>query len=378
MDTAAVSSKILIIGCYGLAGQKLIRHLLTETDAHLILAGRNPQRVTETALLFATNEYRSRIETHVISGDNDETLNRLIAESDILVNATAPGEHNLRFIEACIAGKTDWIDMQLSNELLNAGENLRARIHNAGCCFVIQAGFHPGVPAALVRYAASQFDKLTTANIGAIVRPEKGFPYSSGIHELIAMFADYQADAFVNSQWRKLKPKEFPRFEFRQSFGRERTYPMTLPEMRALPGLIPELKNTGLFIAGWNWFADYLITPLLFLGARFAPKLSAAPLGHLLCWSTRVFAKAPFGTVLQLEASGTRSGKQESLTIFLLHEDEYEFTVIPTVSMIKQVLAGTTRKVGIHMMGLLANPEILLADMEQMGITINKEPFTDK
>ncbi|MBU0691187.1 saccharopine dehydrogenase NADP-binding domain-containing protein [bacterium] len=375
MDSVKASAKIIIVGCYGLAGQKLVRLLLAETDARLVLVGRNSQRVTETAEKYVSGETRSRITTHVLDAASDDAIYALIADADLLVNATAPGAHNRRLIEACIAGRTDWIDMQLSNELLTAEQRLREKIAAAGCCFVIQAGFHPGVPAALVRYAAAQFDQLTTANVGAIVRPEGGFPYSSGIMELIEMFGDYQADAFVDGQWRVLKAREFPKFDFKHGFGRLTTYPMTLPEMRALPDLIPELEHTGLFIAGWNWFADYLVTPLLLLGAKFAPKLSAKPLGHLLSWATRTFAKAPFGTVLQLEAAGTHGGQPAHYSMFLRHEDEYEFTVIPTVSMIKQLLTGTARKPGIHMMGLLTGPETMLADMERMGVVIEKEYF---
>lgn len=377
MDSAQASAKIIIVGCYGLAGQKLVRHLLSETDAQLQLVGRNPQRVTETVERFANAETKHRITAHVLDVAKGDAIFKLIAEAELLVNATAPGAHNRRLIEACIAGRTDWIDLQLSNELLTAEQALSDSIAAAGCCFVIQAGFHPGVPAALVRYAATRFEQLIKADVGAIVRPEGGFQYSSGIDELIAMFADYQADAYVDGEWRVLKAKEFPKFDFRQGFGRLTTYPMMLPEMRALPGLIPELKQTGLFIAGWNWFADYLVTPLLLVGAKLAPQLSAKPLGHLLAWATRAFAQAPYGTVLQLDAAGKQGDRTTQMTLFLRHADEYEFTVIPTVSMIKQMLNGSTRQPGIHLMGLLCDPEALLADMERMGVVIEQEHFND-
>jgi len=37
------------------------------------------------------------------------------------------------------------------------------------CCFIADGGFHPGLPAALVRYVAPHFDRLEKANVGSVI-----------------------------------------------------------------------------------------------------------------------------------------------------------------------------------------------------------------
>lgn len=97
-----------------------------------------------------------------------------VTEFDLLVNATGKGRHNASLIQACHERRADWIDMQMTNELLSPPTELRAEIERARCCFVIQAGFHPGIPAALVRHAAQQMDVMDSAIVSSVIRDKTG------------------------------------------------------------------------------------------------------------------------------------------------------------------------------------------------------------
>ncbi len=261
--------------------------------------------------------------------------------------------------------------MQTTNELLKPQADLQAKIERTGCCFVIQAGFHPGLPAALVRYAAQQMDVLKSAIIGSVIRDEAGIPFTSGLAELVESFHDYIGEMYKDSRWQKLTYTDYPMFEFEHDFGRLPTYPVEMPELRRLPALFPDLKNTGFFVAGFNWFADYLVTPLIMLGSRIPrpPRQINFALGRLLSWSTKKFSKPPYGTIVQVEAKGQREGQPVRYQISLYHEDAYVLTAIPTCAMIKQMLQEPFQP-GIHHMGLCCDPSKLLADIEGMGIPI--------
>ncbi len=45
-------------------------------------------------------------------------------------------------------------------------------IQQAGCCFITDGGFHPGLPAFLVRYAAQYFDQLVCARVGSVIKED--------------------------------------------------------------------------------------------------------------------------------------------------------------------------------------------------------------
>ena len=126
--------------------------------------------------------------------------------------------------------------------------------------------------------------------------------------------------------------------EFEYDFGKLLTYPVDMPEMRRLPVLLPDLGKTGFFVAGFNWFADYLVTPLIMLSSHILPRQSASLLGRLLSWSTMKFTKPPYGTVVQIDADGQRDGQPVRFRLALFHYDAYVLTAAPTVAMIRQLL----------------------------------------
>ncbi len=364
------SKRILLIGATGYAGRKLANYLLTDTDATVILSGRSRAKLDELRSSLHGHDLADR--TQLLELDAADLDVAALPEFDLLVNAMASGPQNASLIQACLERRADWIDMQMTNELLEPPNELRAKIERAGCCFVIQAGFHPGVIAALVRYAAQQMDVMDSAMVGSVIRDKTGLPFTSGVTELVESFRDYKSEMYKDGSWQKLTYAYYPKFEFEYDFGELLTYPVDMPELRRLPELLPDLKNTGFFVAGFNWFADYLVTPLMMLGSRIAPRQTATALGHLLSWSTKKFAKPPYGTVVQVDAEGQCDGQPVRFQLSLFHEDAYVLTAVPTVAMIKQMLQKEFQP-GVHLMGLCCDPVKLLADIEHSEIPITQQ-----
>jgi saccharopine dehydrogenase (NAD+, L-lysine-forming) len=364
------SKRILLVGSTGYAGRKLANYLLTDTDATVILSGRSRAKLGE--LRSSLHRHDLAYRTELLELDAADLDIAALPKFDLLVNAMANGPQNASLIQACVERRADWIDMQMTNELLEPPTELQAKIERAGCCFVIQAGFHPGVIAALVRYAAQQMDVMDSAVVGSVLRDKTGLPFTSGVTELVESFRDYKSETYKDGSWQKLKYADYPKFEFEYDFGELLTYPVDMPELRRLPELLPDLKNTGFFVAGFNWFADYLVTPLMMLGSRIAPRQTATALGRLLSWSTKKFVKPPYGTVVQVDAEGQHEGQPIRFRLSLFHEDAYVLTAVPTVAMIKQLLQKEFQP-GIHLMGLCCDPVKLLADIERTEIPITQQ-----
>ena len=367
MVNQKLSQRILLVGATGYAGNKLASYLLTETNATVVLAGRSKSKLHELQSGLGQQGPANRLEILELDAMNIEAV--ALGDFDLLINATAEGPHNAQLIQACVDHGADWIDMQMTNELLNPPPALRESIERAGLCFVIQAGFHPGMIAPLVRYAGQQMDVMDSAIVGSIIRDKTGMPFTSGFSELVASFRDYKSEIYRNGSWEKLGYSGYPKVEFEHGFGEQPTYPMDLEEMRRLTELMPDLDRTGFFVAGFNWFADYLVTPLIMLSARIAPRRTEEPLARLLSWSTRTLSKPPYGTVLQVEATGQRDGRSTDFRLSLFHEDMYVMTAVPTVAMVKQMLNAGVEP-GIHLMGICCDPAQLIEDIEQTDVSI--------
>ena len=367
-----VSKRVLLVGATGYAGNKLASYLLKETGATVILAGRSRAKLDDLQSGLRQQDLAHRLEVLELDAANLDSA--ALDDFDLLVNATAEGPHNARLIQACLDHRADWIDMQMNNELLNPPPVLRESIESAGRCFVIQAGFHPGIIAPLVRYACQQMDVMDRAIVGSVIRDKTGLPYTSGFSELVASFRDYKGEMYIDGQWQKLRYEGYPKLEFEYGFGELLSYPVEMTELRRLTELMPDLKKTGFFVAGFNWFADYLITPLIMLSSRIAPRQTEASLGRLLSWSTKRFSRPPYGTVVQVDAEGQRDSRSVSLRLSLFHEDTYVLTAVPTVAMIKQMLNGKVQP-GIHLMGLCCDPVQLLEDIERTEVSITQQLY---
>ncbi len=366
------SKRILLVGATGYAGNQLASYLLEGTAATVILAGRNKAKLDELQSGLRQQESVDRTELLVLDAANLDSA--ALCDFDLLVNATNEGPHNGSLIQACLDRQADWIDMQMTNELLNPPPVLRDSIERAGRCFVIQAGFHPGVIAPLVRYAGQQMELMDSAIVGSVIRDETGMPFTAGYSELVAAMRDYKGEMYIDGQWEKLGYAGYPKVEFEHGFGEQLTYPMELEELRRLTALMPDLKKTGFFVAGFNWFADYIVTPLIMLSSRIAPRQTAAPLARLLSWSTKKFSRPPYGTILQVDATGQRGGRSTNFRLSVFHEDMYVMTAVPTVAMIRQMLNGQV-KPGIHLMGLCCDPVQLLEDIGRTDVSITQQTY---
>ena len=137
-----MSKRILLVGATGYAGRQLANFLLKETDATVILAGRSRAKLDDLQSGLRQQGLAHRLDVLELDATNLDSA--ALGAFDLLVNATAEGPHNAPLIQACLDHRADWIDMQMTNELLNPPPVLRESIVSAGRCFVIQAGFHPG------------------------------------------------------------------------------------------------------------------------------------------------------------------------------------------------------------------------------------------
>jgi saccharopine dehydrogenase (NAD+, L-lysine-forming) len=110
-----------------------------------------------------------------------------------------------------------------------------------------------------------------------------------------------------------------------------------------------------------------ILTPIIMVGLKIAPKRGIRPLGKLMWWAMGQ-SKPPYKVVLKVEATGYRRDRQVQIDTSIGHEDGYELTAIPVVALLKQY--ENVRRPGLHMMGHLADPDCLFQDMARMGAKV--------
>jgi hypothetical protein len=355
---------IYILGGYGATGRLLVKHLLAQTKVNLIVAARN----LDKAQALTDELGSSRVTAKQVDAADHSALRDSLRGADLCLVAAPTTRHTRTVIRACLDAGVDYLDVQLSASKLAALRSARAEIERAGRCFVTEAGFHPGLPSAMVRFAAGRLDVLESALTAGYLNMAD-LPYTEAVDELMEAFKDYQAQVFKDGAWTKPSAWDMRKFDFGPDVGQRMCYSMYFEEMRALPELYPSLKETGFYISGVNWLADLLVTPIVMMGLKLAPQRGLRPLGKLMWWAMGQ-TRPPYLVALKVEAKGQLNGQPARVSARLAHPDGYELTAIPVVAFLLQYLEGSARCTGLHMMGQLADPVRLFDDMQRMGVEI--------
>jgi len=372
---------IMLLGGYGQTGQALAPLLLDETSCDLVLAGRHPEKGQVLAGSLNARGATARVQVRYADAADPASLVAALVGVDLVVVVASTAVYCENVARAALVAGVDYLDIQYATAKLAVLRRLAPEIDAAGRCFITDGGFHPGVPAALVRYGASRFDHLERAAVASAISVDWA-SYQLGREtkeEFAQEFMGYEARVFRDGRWQDCNALAMmtPAFvSFRPPFGRRACVPMTLAEMEALPQMFSSLRETGFAIAGFNPISDWVVMPVVIAGLKVAPRHLLAPMARLLFWSLARFAGPPFGVALRLEAAGTTSGRPHNLTVNLFHENGYAFTAIPVAACIRQWLDGRARRPGLHFQAHVVEPEAFLRDMARLGATVTVDEST--
>ena len=183
----------LILGGYGNTGKCLARLLLQETDARLILAGRNQEQAERTAARLNDDFSGNRVQGIRVDAADEKSLQEAFSGVDLVIVASSTARYVREIVAAALAAGTDYLDVQYAAHKVPVLQSRAADIEKAGRCFITEAGYHPGLPAALVRYAGRHFDSLERAVIGSVIKQDWNITLSEAtVAEFVGEFKDYR------------------------------------------------------------------------------------------------------------------------------------------------------------------------------------------
>lgn len=363
-------ARILILGGYGLAGQPLARLLLEQTPVELVIAGRHRERAAQLAAELNQAFPGARVQGTAADAADPASVKAACRDVTLVIDCTPTTRHLAIVTRAVLEAGADYLEILYGAHKHAVLAALAPAIEQAGRCFITEAGYHPGLPSAFVRYAAAQLQPLETAVVGGLLNIP--FPYTEAVDELVREIEAGNMQDYHDGRWHEAAWNHSRKFDFGAPHGVKTCSPLDFYELHGLPEQFG-LRETGFYIAGMNWFADYLVFMPWYMfklgraawGARLGAKLIA--------WSTKTFTRPPYEVILKLEAEGCIDGQRMRLELAARHPDGYVFTAIPVVACLLQYLDGTIRQPGLKIMGQVVEPQRLLRDMERLGIAVNEQ-----
>ncbi len=361
-------SRILILGGTGYTGRLIAQYLLAQSNAEITIATRHPDKAQAYADSLNEQYPGHRAKAIYADASQPDSLRPAFADQTLVAVAAPTTAYTAEVIRTALDMGVDYLDVQLGAKKLALLQSSADEIERAGRCFITEAGFHPGLPSALVRYAASQLHPIESAITLGYLNMGKDLPYSEAVDEVIESFKKYSGQVFQNGRWTSPRSFDVRTFHFGGDIGSKRCYAMFFEELGLLPDMLPSLRETGFYISEQHWMLDWVVMPIAWAWLKLAPN-AVRPIGKFLWWGMGTFHKPPYRVELQVQAAGLKDGRPATMQATVSHTDGYELTAIPVVATILQYLDGSAKKPGLWMMGHLVDPPRLMRDMEAMGIT---------
>lgn len=141
---------ILVLGGYGGTGKVFCRYLLKETSVNVIVAGRRLEKAEELADKLKKEFSPDRIFARHADASDTVILHKAFYNIDFVLVVATTTKWAKQIAETALEANIDYLDIYFQQDVYQVLEAMRQRIENAGRCFITQAGFHPGLPAAYV------------------------------------------------------------------------------------------------------------------------------------------------------------------------------------------------------------------------------------
>jgi saccharopine dehydrogenase (NAD+, L-lysine-forming) len=367
----------LILGGYGNAGRLIANLLLGESKSNVIISGRNLNRAESFAEELNKNYLGNRVKAIQVDAQNADQLKLAFRDITMVVAASSTAALTEIVATSAIQSNIDYFDIQFSHEKIRILRTLENKIIRSGLCFITDGGYHPGIPAAMIRYATTRMNLVTEAVVGAIMNINwKAYQFSD---ETIREFTDElkvgSPLVYKNGLWEKARwggMFDTLKMNFGASYGKKELFPMFLEEMRELPIKFPTLKKTGFYIGGMDWFSNWISFPLAATWFYVFPRSQATWIRSMIFWGMKKFSKPPYFTCIRMESKGISMGKSMRYDVTLSHADGYMFTAIPVVACLKQYIEGDSKKPGLFTQGEIVEPVQFMHDMKRMGIQVEE------
>ena len=352
----------LILGGYGEVGRVLARLILKETAVDLVIAGRNKNKTDETAAELRKEFPGRNISACAADACATDSLRTAFKDVQLVIAATTTPQCVKTIASAALEADCDYLDIMVSASTHTDLNELASAIVQKKKTFITQAGFHPGLPAVFIRAGAAYFDRYEKAVIAMAMNAK--FERSEQVTELFPLLAEFDADICRNGSWRKATYRDMIRVDMGGKFGTKQLYPLRMEEIK-IPGQEYQLKETGVYVSGFNWFIDMLVIPAIMLTQKIKRGLAQKMLAKIFVWGVNKYSSPYEGVTFVNDAAGIKDGQPLHVRIMAEHDSAYVFTAIPVVACLKQYLAGTL-PTGLAMMGHVVDPKQMFDDMKKL------------
>lgn len=356
-----IALRITVFGATGQAGRCITRFLLNDPSCEVTGCSRSDTRLRQLTSSLAGSP--GSLQTQVVDVASEAHVLEAMSSADVVVGATSQSADGPVLADLAVRCGTSYLGIHLSSETKWAKlRSMQEACVEKGVMVVDDAGAHPGLPAAMVRYAALDGPLRSAWVGGKFALPWNDLDVTPAtIADFVDEIESMQPAVFKNGK--KVRGYRHARaFDFEIGRGAETCTPMFLEEIGEL-AQSGTVASTGFFIGGFGRLVDYGIFPL----SMGLVKLNRRWASQVMWWGLRRLAsEAPYG-VLLLDAERASDGSPVRLRVS--HADPYVLTAAPAVATIRQMLSHP--KPGVWTQAGFVEPQSFFESLQEWGIKVD-------
>ncbi|MGJ3245627.1 MAG: saccharopine dehydrogenase family protein [Elainellaceae cyanobacterium] len=362
-----MTHRVLILGGQGRIGSSVALDILTYTQAHVTITGRQPRSTAQRL-----KHPQKTPEFLPLELADWEALKRAIADADLVIHCAGPfHRRDARVLQLCIELGVNYLDVSDSVEFTRRALTYQDAAQQSGITAVINTGIFPGISNSIVRQGIEQFDKPETIYLGYVVGGSGGAGVTVMRTTFLGLVRPFQA--WLNGQWHLIKPySDRETIRLPKPYGKVGVYWYEMPETVTLAesfpvdtvitkfGSAPDFYNHLTWITA-HWFPkSWLQNPA---GIEFLSQVS-----YRMTTITDRFSG--IGVGIQARISGYKDKQRRHYGLTVVHDNTAIAAGYGTGSLAHLVLSGKIDKPGVWSVEAVLPTPLFAQSMNERGLDI--------
>ncbi|PZD73796.1 Lysine 6-dehydrogenase [Acaryochloris thomasi RCC1774] len=361
--------KVLIIGGTGRIGQSVAKDILSHTDAHVIITGR---QVGQTV----ADKLGSRATFQALDLANYEGLKSAVAAADLVIHTAGPfHDRNAQVLQLCIDNGVNYLDVSDHRSFTNKAVAYREDAIANNVTAIINTGVFPGISNSMVRQDVEALDQAEHIHLSYVVAGSGG----AGLTVMRTTFLGLQNtfDVWRSGQWVSAEPySKREVIHFPKPYGPVNVFWFDVPEALTLAqsfdvqtvitkfGSVPEIYNV------LTWLTARLPKALL----RKRSVIEFFSWGSYRCteFSDRFTGT---GVAMRSEVKGLKDGKPTTACSTLVVDDTAIAAGYGTGSIAQLILSGQFSKPGVWPVEASFPTDLCQSMLKLRGVNIEQQIF---
>lgn len=353
-----------IIGGYSKIGITAIDYLLMETNAILLIGGRNFAKGQKIASRFP-----ERIAAFEVDIFNTVALNNFCQQCHVVINLAGPTLKIMdRIAVAALSNNCHYIDIGGYDLLIEALVPKIEEIERKGLVFVVGAGWMPGVsgifPISVIENSLKELDCINAVKIyyGA----SEAWSYNSCL-DLTWSLSLKSNGIFEQGKWKFVSSSKHTKKVFFPPFNKSRyTTPYFDNQLKAVAQdlKVPFFGNYVIINSKLSMLSSLFIKTFLRENARYAAKIMEK--------EARISSKAGSWGLIYCIVEGIKNNQKKQVTAYIHENDNYRPTGIVPAIVSNFVLQNRMEK-GLGYLCHKVNPHHFMSELKSQKIIARYE-----